>query len=120
MAWNDFDDDSTDDNRPRLAKPGTLADGESMTVEITAEPDMVDTDYEEALRFDAEFLEADHDGDFDGEGPFSEGDECRVLSWSNRFRRALAGAVGSEPVGATVTITRHGEGYETDYTVDTE
>lgn len=83
------DDEAQNDDRPRLAKPGQLADGETLTVEMDAEPEVVDTDHDDAIRFDATFVDADHDGDFDGEGPFATGAEVRVLTWSKRLAREL-------------------------------
>jgi len=127
-ALNDFaaDDDAQDDQRPPLAKPGQLGDddsAESLTVEVGAEPEVVETDYDDAIRFDAVFVASDpEDHTFDGEGPFSAGDEVAVLFWSKRLARELQRAGQRSDAdtlaGETVRIEGSGTGYDRDYTVE--
>lgn len=119
---SDFAADDVPDDRPPLAKPGQLDGpaGEYLTVEIDAEPEVVETDYDDAVRLDATFVESDHDGDFDGEGPFETGAEVRVLTWSKRLVRALQHAeekAGGSLVGETIKITASGEDMARSYDV---
>lgn len=112
-ALSDFapDDDEQNDDQPPAAKPGALADGEHLCVEVAAEPETFDHDqYGDGIRIPANFVEADHDGNFKGEGPFEPGERVTVVFWSKRLARAMAriqAETDGSLVGETITIYAH-------------
>lgn len=100
---------------------GDLRDGESVTLTFNALPGMIDTDHGAAIRAESEFVGSedytwtpdDHDGEVE------EGDEVVLISWSKRLAQALTDANDDEGlVDGTFEITKHGAGFDTDYTVE--
>jgi hypothetical protein len=117
---DDFADDGNDEDREPVLRMGEpVDDGDTVTITVDAEPEITDTDYGDALRVAVTFEEStvafeDEDG-----RAFERGQSVVLLSWSKRLARALKRARreadGETIVGETITVSKHGSGYETDF-----
>lgn len=119
---NDFGSDPEDDESEPVLTTGDMTDGESVTFEVAAEPETIDTDNGDALRVPVEFRESDHDFETESGQPFEDGMRVVLLTWSKRLGRALmraekeySGEVGGGLAGATIRLHKTGEGYDVDY-----
>lgn len=119
MSWESYADSEEQDDEPAITL-GDLRDGESVTLAFKAEPETFDTDYGEAVRVEATFLESDFTWNPDDhDGAVENGDDVVLVTWSKRLVGALAEAHGEASiVGDGFEITKSGTGYETTYTVD--
>jgi len=119
MSWQDYGDSEEQDDEPAITL-GDLRDGETVTLAFRAEPETFDSDYGEAVRVEATFLESDYTWEPDGQDePVANGDDVVLVTWSKRLVSALAeqhDAVGI--VGEAFRIVKTGSGYETDYSVE--
>ena len=119
MSWQDYGESEEQDDEPAITL-GDLRDGETVTLAFRAEPETFESDYGEAVRVEATFLESDYKWQpDDADEPVTNGDNVVLVTWSKRLVSALAeqhDAVGI--VGEAFRIIKTGSGYETDYSVE--
>ena len=118
MSWQDYGETEETDDEPAITL-GDLRDGESVTLAFRAEPETFDSDYGEAVRAEATFLECEtYDWEHDDGTPVENGDGVVLVTWSKRLVAALGEAHDEDPiVGDAFEISKDGTGYETNYTV---
>lgn len=120
-SWEQFgEQDDNDDDLPSITF-GDLRDGEAATLVVLAEPEGFHSDdYGPGVRAEVEFRDSDYTFRTDDDDPITEGDEAVLVTWSKRLVRALSEAKADAGgiVGETVTITKHGSGFDTDYSVE--
>lgn len=124
MAWQDYGDAAESDDRPAISL-GDLRDGETVTLTVAEEPEMFESDdYGEGVRVPARFDGSDYDFTTEVDGrsvDVEEGMDVVLITWSKRLVRALAEYDGENGiVGDTVTVTKHGAGMDTTYTVESD
>jgi hypothetical protein len=117
---DDFADDGGDDDREPVLRMGEpVDDGDTVTFSVDAAPEITDTDYGDALRVSVTFEESTVSFEDEDGRPFTSGQSVVLLSWSKRLARALKRARreadGDTIVGETITVSKHGEGYSTDF-----
>lgn len=118
MSWQAYGDQEEMDDEPAITL-GDLRDGETVTLAFRAEPETFDSDYGEAVRAEATFLESDYVWEPDGHGEVENGDGVVLVTWSKRLVRALAEAHADDSiVGDAFVIEKRGTGYETEYSVE--
>jgi hypothetical protein len=119
MSWQDYGETDEQNDEPAITL-GDLRDGEAVTLAFHAEPETFDSDYGEAVRVEATYLDSDYTWSPEGHnGDVENGDGVVLVTWSKRLVAALADAHGEESiVGDAFRITKSGTGYETDYTVE--
>jgi hypothetical protein len=120
--WTTFADDDEeqyDDDVPAITL-GDLRDGDEVVLTVDAEPEtFVSEDYGEGVRVEATLKDTnypfrDEDGD-----RIDEGADVVLVTWSRRLVAALRDHAEEHGgiVGETVAISKHGSGYDTQYTV---
>lgn len=105
---------------------GDLRDGDTAVVTVREGPEPFTSDYadpgeeNDALRVPVEFHAADYDYETEDGEAFADGDHVTLITWSNRFIRALASyddEVDGDLVGDRVEIQKFGRGYDVQYRV---
>jgi hypothetical protein len=120
MTWQDYGDDGDEQDDEPAITLGDLRDGETVTLAFRAEPETFDSDYGEAVRVEATYLDSDYTwSPDDHDGDVTNGDGVVLVTWSKRLVAALAAAHDEGSiVGDAFVIRKSGSGYETDYTVE--
>lgn len=120
-TWEQFgEQDDRDDDLPAITF-GDLRDGEGATLTVEAEPEAFHSDeYGPGVRAEVTYVDSDYTFRDEGGDAVGTGDAAVLVTWSKRLTRALAAAKDEAGgiVGETVRITKHGSGFDTDYTVD--
>ncbi len=120
MSWqNDFGGgrDAESDDEPTVLTTGDMSDGDTLTLDVSAEPEVIDTSNGDALRVEADFKSSTHEFERESGAALEQGEHCVLVTWSSRLVRALGDAAvdaGSLP-GETVEIAKSGTGYSTQY-----
>jgi hypothetical protein len=120
-SWEQFGEQNDDDDDLPAITFGDLRDGEAATLVILAEPEGFHSDdYGPGVRAEVEFRDSDYAFRTDEDEAVEEGDEAVLVTWSKRLVRALSEAKDAAGgiVGEEVTITKHGSGFDTDYSVE--
>lgn len=123
MSWKQFgegaDGDAWDDETPTLTL-GQLDDGDTVELEVAAEPEEFHSDeYGPGLRVEATLTAASRDVEHNNTR-IPEGTEVVMVTWSKRLGRALARYAGDDALaGETIEVEKHqnGDEYSTEYTV---
>jgi hypothetical protein len=119
--WEEFgEQDEQDDDLPAITF-GDLRDGEAATLTVEAEPEGFHSDdYGPGVRAEVEFIDSDYTFTTEDGAAVEAGDEAVLVTWSKRLVRALSEAKSEAGgiVGEEVTITKHGSGFDTDYSVE--
>lgn len=120
MSWQDYADDGEEQDDEPAITLGDLRDGETVTLAFRSEPETFDSDYGEAVRVEATYLDSDYTWNPDGhDGEVENGDGVVLVTWSKRLVGALAAAHDDESmVGDAFVIEKSGSGYETEYSVE--
>lgn len=119
--WQEFGQTDEDQDDEQAITLGDLRDGETVTVEVEAEPELFDSDkYGTGIRVPSTFIASDFDFESEDGEPVEREDDVVIVSWSKRFAAALNdchdrndGLVGSE-----IVITKSGKGMDTEYSAD--
>jgi hypothetical protein len=120
-SWEQFGEQDDDEQDLPAITFGDLRDGEAATLTVLAEPEGFHSDdYGPGVRAEVEYVDADYAFTTDDGEAVEEGDEAVLVTWSKRLVRALSEAKADAGgiVGETVTITKHGSGFDTDYSVE--
>lgn len=124
MNVNDFADESEEYDDYAITL-GDLRAGESVSLKITDEPEMFESDnYENGVRFPGIFVASDysfvHTSDDGDDHEIQGGDDITLLTWSKRLVRAAkeyAGGDVRDIEGEEITIEKSGSGFDVDYSV---
>lgn len=118
--WETLAEGETDDDDVPAVTTGDMRDGETLTLTFDAEPETFESDqYGEGVRFPATFEQSDYRHTNDEGDDLIDGDDVVLVTWSSRLVSALSRHKADHGlVGETVTVRKHGNGMQTEYTAE--
>lgn len=122
MSWQDSfggGRDAEADDEPTVLTTGGMADGDTLDLTVSAEPEVIDTNNGDALRVECEFIDSTHGFERENGEPVEQGEQSVLVTWSSRLVRALgdAASLSDGLPGETIRVAKSGQGYDTTYHV---